>query len=79
MLWYLLIIYLMYYCDQVADGIVPNLLSLPKTILREPLESPVTDRMSFMSVAISTLPVEGVDHINLNEVNLPDGMVYDWL
>ena len=63
---------------EVADGIVPSLNSLPKTIINDPLKSPLTERMSFMAAIFSTAPISGVDHIDISEPTLPDGFIRHW-
>ena len=63
---------------EVADGVVPAIVSRPKALLNEPLVSPITDRMSFQVAIFSYLPIEGVDHIELTSPMLPDGMQRHW-
>lgn len=63
---------------EVADGVVPVIVSRPNAILKEQLVSPLTDRLSFQAAIFSHLPTEGVDYINLSTPTFPDGMQRHW-
>ena len=63
---------------ETADGVIPVLYSSPNNLLKEPLHSPLTERMSFMSAIFSTLPIEGTDHLPIDSPTLPDGFQRHW-
>jgi hypothetical protein len=63
---------------EVADGVVPAIVSRPNAILKEHLVSPLTDRFSFQAAIFSHLPTEGVDFIDLTAPTFPDGMQRHW-
>ena len=63
---------------EITDGVVPSLYSSPKKLLIEPLHSPLTERMSFMTAILGTVPTEGMDHVPINSPTLPDGFIRHW-
>lgn len=63
---------------ETADGVIPLLYSTPKNLLIEPLHSPLTERMSFMTAIFSTIPIEGMDHVPIDSPTLPDGFQRHW-
>jgi len=63
---------------EEIDGVVPAILALPGTLVKEPLISPLDERVSQLSSIFGTLPEEGVDHIPLDAPNKPLGMMRQW-
>lgn len=60
------------------DAVIPFLLSKPGTLLREPLKSPIEERLSFPSAIFNTMPIEGIDHVSLQLPTLPEGLIRHW-
>jgi hypothetical protein len=63
---------------EPADGTVPLIVSYPKSLLKNPLLSPIEDRVSFAAAIFGEIPIPGVDHVPLDSPALPEGMQRHW-